>query len=72
MAVEILIREARMDDLVELARLNELFNEVKVTPDQLAARLTHPKCAEIPIVAEIDNRVVGFWVRLATAESWPC
>ncbi len=60
MAVKILIREAGSDDLVDLARLNELFNEVKGTPDQLAARLAHPKCAEIPIVAEIDNRVVGF------------
>jgi GNAT superfamily N-acetyltransferase len=60
MAIEIIARVARMDDLSDLARLNELFNEVVSTPDQLEARLAHPKCVEIPIVAEIDNRVVGF------------
>jgi GNAT superfamily N-acetyltransferase len=60
MAIKFLTREATNNDLVDLARLNELFNEVAATPDQLAERLAHPNCAEIPIVVEIDNRVVGF------------
>jgi hypothetical protein len=47
-------------DFGELTRANKLFNKVKGTPDQLAARLANPKCVEIPIVAEIENQVVGF------------
>jgi GNAT superfamily N-acetyltransferase len=60
MALKILTREATIDDLGHLTRLNEIFNEVKGTPEQLAARLANPKCVEIPIVAEVENRVVGF------------
>ena len=60
MSCKILTRKATFDDLGDLARLNEMFNGVKGTPGQLATRLANPKCVEIPIVAEVDNQVVGF------------
>ena len=60
LTVQITVREATQDDLVALARLNERFNDVKTTAAQIAARLADPQCVEIPIVAEIDNQLVGF------------
>ncbi len=59
-AEKIIIREAQKDDLGELVRLNEIFNGVKGTPEQIVTRLANPKCAEIPIVAEVENQIVGF------------
>ena len=53
-------RIATLDDTHELVRLNTLFNGVQVEPDQLSSRLTNPYCVETPIVAEVDNRIVGF------------
>ena len=60
LAIQITVREATQDDLVALARLNERFNDVKTTAAQIAARLADPKGVEIPIVAEIDDQLVGF------------
>ena len=54
------IREATKSDLVGLARLNTLFNDSKDTARQLEKRLANPHCVEIPIVAEIENQIVGF------------
>lgn len=59
-AVQIAIREATQDDLDALARLNERFNDVRTTAAQIAARLADPQCVEIPVVAEVDNQLVGF------------
>jgi len=58
--VRIITREATEDELGQLARLNEMFNEARATPEQILERLAHPNCAETPIVAEIDNQIVGF------------
>ena len=58
--IHITIREATQDDLDALARLNERFNDAKTTAAQIAASLTNPKCVEIPIVAEVENQIVGF------------
>jgi GNAT superfamily N-acetyltransferase len=60
LTVQITIREATQEDLGALARLNERFNDVKTTATQIAERLADPKCVEIPIVAEVDDRIVGF------------
>ncbi|MCB0131314.1 MAG: GNAT family N-acetyltransferase [Caldilineaceae bacterium] len=55
-----LIRVANIEDLDGLARLNNLFNEGQETAGTIWQRLTNPSCVEIPIVAIIHNRVVGF------------
>jgi ribosomal protein S18 acetylase RimI-like enzyme len=60
MTLKIIVREATIDDLGDLTRLNEIFNEVKGTPEQFAERLADSKCVEIPIVAVDGNQVVGF------------
>jgi hypothetical protein len=60
LVVQITIQEATKDDFDALARLNERFNNVKATAAQIAERLADPKCVEIPIVAEVDNQIVGF------------
>ena len=57
---QIKIREAIKSDLEDLARLNSLFNTSNDTAAQLEKRLANPYCAEIPIVAEIENKIVGF------------
>jgi GNAT superfamily N-acetyltransferase len=59
-AIHITIREATQEDLDALAQLNERFNDAKTTAAQIAASLANPKCVEIPIVAEVDDRLVGF------------
>jgi ribosomal protein S18 acetylase RimI-like enzyme len=46
-----------MDDL---ARLNTAFNDVDDPPARLAERLADPRCVEIPLVADLDGKVVGF------------
>ncbi|HIB91670.1 TPA: N-acetyltransferase, partial [Candidatus Poribacteria bacterium] len=33
---------------------------VQVGPEQLSSRLANPHCVETPIVAEVDNGIVGF------------
>ena len=58
--VKVITQEATEDDLGQLARLNEIFNKVKETPEQIRERLARQDCGETPIVAEIDNQIVGF------------
>ena len=53
-------RVATLDDTHELARLNAVFNGVQVGPEQLSSRLANPHRVETPIVAEVDNCIVGF------------
>jgi GNAT superfamily N-acetyltransferase len=60
MSLEIIIREATRSDLPDLARLNAFFNQSMDTAEQIGGRLADPQCVEIPIVAEMDNRIVGF------------
>jgi len=59
-ANQITVRVATTADLDGLARLNALFNGVDTTAEQIAERLADPRCVEIPIVAEVDHRIVGF------------
>ena len=54
------LRLATPDDSHDLARLNAEFNEVHVLPAQLSSRLENPHRVETPIVAEVDNGIVGF------------
>ncbi len=53
-------RIATVEDAEELTRLNALFNDIQEKPETLAERLGNPRRVETPILAEIDNRVVGF------------
>ena len=53
-------RVATLDDIHDLVRLNTLFNGVQVKSDHLSSQLVNPHRIETPIVAEVDNRIVGF------------
>ena len=53
-------RVATLDDAHELAHLNTVFNGVQLEPKQLSSRLANPHCVETPIVAEMDNCILGF------------
>jgi len=53
-------RVATPDDAYELVRLNRAFNGVDEPPERLALRLCDLQRVEIPILAEVDGRVVGF------------
>ena len=53
-------RVAIKEDMYGLARLNNIFNDVDESAEAIWSRIEHPKCAEIPIVAVIDNHVIGF------------
>jgi GNAT superfamily N-acetyltransferase len=55
-----IIRVATKKDIDGLARLNSIFNDVDETAEAIWSRLGDPRCAEIPIVAVIDDQVVGF------------
>lgn len=53
-------RIATIEDAPELVRLNRLFNDIHEKADALAERLRNPQRVETPILAEIDNHIVGF------------
>ena len=53
-------RIAQAGDMVELARLNRLFNGGEDSAGHLSARLADPRRVETPLIAEIEGRVVGF------------
>ncbi|HSV86838.1 MAG TPA: GNAT family N-acetyltransferase [Levilinea sp.] len=53
------IRPAQPEDAAEIARLNLLFNEVEAPPEQYAVRLADARRVDLPILAEVDGRVVG-------------
>jgi ribosomal protein S18 acetylase RimI-like enzyme len=46
--------------LAQLVRLNALFNGASDSAEQIAARLADPRRVETAILAEIDERIVGF------------
>ena len=56
----LIVRPATVDDAGELARLNAAFNGSREAPEYLACRLADPRRVETPLVAEMDQRVVGF------------
>lgn len=46
--------------LVQLVRLNALFNGNSNSTEELAARLADPLRVETVILAEVDDRIIGF------------
>jgi ribosomal protein S18 acetylase RimI-like enzyme len=46
--------------LAELARLNTLFNGACDSAEQIAARLSDPRRVECALLAEVDERIIGF------------
>ena len=59
-SMQITIRQATPSDLDGLARLNAIFNDSEETAERIAQRLADPSRVEIPIIAEIENQLVGF------------
>ncbi len=53
------IRLAETGDAAEIARLNELFNQVIEQRETYAQRLMDPARVEIPILAWVDQQAVG-------------
>lgn len=60
MSLQITIREATQSDLDGLARLNAIFNDSDETAERIAHRLASPSCLEMPIIAELENQIIGF------------
>ena len=46
--------------MAELVRMNTLFNGASDSAEQIAARLKDPRRVETVILAETDDRIVGF------------
>jgi GNAT superfamily N-acetyltransferase len=57
--MSIIIRPATPDDAAEIARLNEAFNDLRSTPEQIAAQIARCAGIETMFLAEVDRRVVG-------------
>lgn len=53
------VRIAQSIDAPEIARLNFFFNGVETPAEEYAARLEDPRRVDIPILAELDGRVIG-------------
>jgi len=53
------VRMATAEDGGEIARLNEAFNDLRSTPEQIAAQITRCAGIETMFLAEVDGRVVG-------------
>ena len=72
MSQSTITRVATPDDAQELARLNLAFNGASEPAENLAERLSDPRRVETPILAERDNRLVGFaGVRIVPCEFYP-
>ena len=54
------IRLATSADAPALARMNEAFNGVSDTAEQIAARIVACAAIETPIVAELEGQIGGF------------
>jgi GNAT superfamily N-acetyltransferase len=54
------VRQATVDDAVEIARLNQIFNESQATPEEIARQLIAASGVERLYLAEIKKRVVGY------------
>ena len=46
--------------LAQLVRLNALFNGASDSTEQIAARIVDPRRVETPILAEVNELIVGF------------
>ncbi len=55
----IIVRQATPDDAAEIARLNEAFNDLRSTPEAIAAQITRCAGIETMYLAAADARIVG-------------
>lgn len=55
----ITVRQARREDATEIARLNEAFNDLRSTPEQIAAQIDACAGIETMFLAEVDGVGVG-------------
>ena len=55
----ITVRQARREDATEIARLNEAFNDLRATPEQIAAQIDACAGIETMFLAEVDGVVAG-------------
>ena len=53
------VRTATPVDALEIARLNRLFNGVDEPAENYVRRLADPRRVDMPILAEINGRVIG-------------
>lgn len=63
MSITLRTRPAESADaagLAQLVRLNALFNGASDSAEQIAARMADPRRVETALLAEIDDRIVGF------------
>jgi len=55
----ITVRRAKREDATEIARLNAAFNDLRATPEQIAAQIDACAGIETMFLAEVDGTVVG-------------
>ncbi len=55
----ITVRQARRADAAEIARLNAAFNDLRATPEQIAAQIEACAAVETMFLAEVEGQVVG-------------
>ena len=55
----IVIRPAARADAAAIARLNAAYDDLRATPEQIAAQLAASAPVETAFLAEVDGRVVG-------------
>lgn len=62
------VRHATPNDAPAIARLNTLHNDLRATPEHIAAHIATQSRFETPFVAELDGQVVG----IACLRLLPC
>jgi ribosomal protein S18 acetylase RimI-like enzyme len=60
MSEAVRVRLANPDDAAVLAAMNQEFNEIFMTPEQVESRLRAGLGSETVLVVEVDGQVVGF------------
>jgi ribosomal protein S18 acetylase RimI-like enzyme len=72
MGIHVRTRIASIQDAPALASMNAAFNDSLETSEQIAQRLADPHRVETPIIAELDDEIVGFAaVRLVPCVFYP-
>ena len=57
--MSIIVRQATPDDATEIARLNESFNDLRSTPEAIAAQIIRCAGIETMYLAAVDGHVAG-------------
>jgi len=57
---KVTVRQATPDDTMELARMLDLFDSMRATPEQVAARMLVCQSVLTTFLGEIDGKPVGF------------